>query len=76
MTDDQRTPDPLKDIYWMSVRKAYEAAKDPEVPIELVPEYVDAAAFFGTRLDKSEDDVMADCINYSIFIESGGTEHE
>ena len=62
-------PDPLNDIYWLSIKKAYEAAKDPDVPLDRVPEFVDAASFFGVRLGKTEDDVMRDCIDYSIFEE-------
>lgn len=69
-------PDPLNDIYWLSIKKAYEKAKDPDVPMELVPEFIDAAEFFGRRMDKTWDDVMRDCINFSIFMESGGAEHE
>lgn len=69
-------PDPLNDIYWLSVKRAYEKAKDPEVPMDLVPEFIDAAAFLGVRMGKAWDDVMRDCINYSIFVTSGGAEHE
>lgn len=76
MSDVARKPDPLNDIYWLSIKKAYEKAKDPEVPMDLVPEFIDAAAFFGVRLGKTEEDVMTDCINFSIFMESGGVEHE
>lgn len=59
-------PDPLRDIYRVSIIKAYNAARDPEVPLELVPEFVDAAAFFGERLGKTWDDVLNDCIDHSI----------
>lgn len=69
-------PDPLTDAYWLTVKKAYTKAKDPKVPLHTVPEWIDAAAFFGARLGKTDDDVLRDCINYSIFVESGGTEHE
>jgi len=69
-------PDPLNDAYWLSIKRAYEKAKDPEVPLYTVPEWVEAATFFGTRLGKSENDVVRDCINYSIFVESCGTEYE
>lgn len=65
-------PDPLRDIYRLSLKKAYEAASDVEIPMDLIPEYIDAAAFFGVRLGKTWDDVMTDAINYSISIMSGG----
>jgi hypothetical protein len=61
-----RKPDPLRDIYRVSIVKAFNAARDPEIPMELVPEFVDAAAFFGEQLGKTWDDVMNDCIDHSI----------
>ncbi|MGJ9412375.1 hypothetical protein ACHAAC_06660 [Aeromicrobium sp. CF4.19] len=76
MTTAQVKPDPLKDIYQLSIAKAHDAALDVEVPIELVPEYVDAAAYFGVRLGKTWDDVMTDCINYSITEMQRSGEHE
>jgi hypothetical protein len=69
-------PDPLLDIYQLSIAKAYAAARDPEIPLDLVPEYVEAAAFFGERLGKTWDDVMVDCINHSIEDMQRSGEHE
>jgi hypothetical protein len=59
-------PDPLRDIYRVSIIRAFDAARDPEIPMELVPDFVDAAAFFGERLGKTWEDVMNDCIDHSI----------
>ena len=64
--------DPLSDAYWLSIRRAYEAARDPRVPLRAIPDYVEAAAFFGLRLGKSDDVVLDDCIAYSMFEQSRG----